>query len=108
MNFIILIILAFATWRFADILVEEDGPWDIVLNFRNTIAMYYDQDVDAYSPKDDMIGQLFSCVRCMSVWVGAFWLLAWFILPTTLFYIIALPFAFSGMAILIDTMVYKG
>lgn len=102
-----ILILAFATWRLADILIVEDGPWDIVLKFRNAIAMNYNSEVDAYKYKDSMFGKLFACIRCMSVWVGAFWMLMWLFLPTTILYVMAFPFAFSGAAILIDRLVYR-
>ena len=30
-----------ATWRIAHMLVEEDGPWDIVSKFRSVIGVKY-------------------------------------------------------------------
>lgn len=105
-----LLILAFATWRLGDILITEDGPWQIVHKFRLVIVpMYIHSELEVLViDEDTMLGQLFSCIRCMSVWTGAFWMLAWLVIPTPWIYLFALPFAFSGLAILIDTAVYKG
>lgn len=54
---LLLFIYALATWRLAVMLVDEDGPFDVfdhVRRIANRIGL----------------GQLFSCIWCMSVWAG--------------------------------------
>jgi len=45
------------------------------------------------------IGKLFNCFWCLSVWVGLFVTLIWFIFPYAL-----LPFALSYLAMVLDEM----
>ena len=56
------LIIGFAAWRVAHLLVEEDGPFDIFEKLRQ-FAGVRSGLVEGFWPK------LFSCVWCMSVWV---------------------------------------
>lgn len=70
-----LVLGVLATWRLAALLVQEDGPWGLVLQLRRAAG-------------DGVLGQMLDCFRCTSVWVAAplaaavarspvEWLLAW-------------------------------
>lgn len=64
-----------ATWRVAQLLAHEDGPWDAVLRLRVALG-------------NGAWGSLLDCFHCVSLWVAApialavargplEWLLAW-------------------------------
>lgn len=49
---------ALATWRLTHLLVEEDGPADVVVRLRARAG-------------DGFTGQLMDCFYCLSMWVAA-------------------------------------
>lgn len=55
-------ILGIATWRLAHMLTDEEGPYKIVEQFR-----------ESFNP-----GGVFDCIFCTSIWVAAFVLVLWF------------------------------
>ena len=63
MSFIILVIGGLVTWRLSNILVKEKGPLVIFLRLRAYLAAKQKHMGGFY----DMI----SCVKCVSVFVGA-------------------------------------
>ena len=107
-----LVLAAFAVYRISAILVASDGsrgPWDIIYKFHKRIGIGWDADMDipAIYP-DRFLPQLFSCVGCMSVWVGAVVMLVYLYLPAIVSLLIVMPFGLSGAAVLIDSLRYKG
>jgi len=84
-DFIILVVLALATWRVSSLLVNEDGPWDMLVNFR-------DWTLDHTT--------LFTCLWCSSVWVALALFGVMYIFPWVFFFYI--PLALSALAIIID------
>ena len=46
-----------ATWRVTHLIVEEDGPWDIVVRLRRMAGA-------------GVLGQLMDCFSCASLWVA--------------------------------------
>lgn len=97
-----LIILIMASWRLSHFLVEEEGPWQIMLKIRTLMGVTYDQ----YSQKQgtNAISDMLSCVWCTSYWVSWMWFLVyWSVRPVGLF--IAVPFALSAGAILVEEVV---
>lgn len=84
---------ALATWRIAHMLVNEDGPDDVIINLRTYLTRPFE-----FAPNQLMYERvlkgMFSCVWCMSIWVG----LVLSILPTRA----SVPFALSAVAIAID------
>lgn len=86
------VVKGLATWRVANLLLEERGPYDLLTTIREVAGgVKHNEDVQPVSAPDN---SLFSCIYCMSVWVG----LAFAILPKRL----ALPFALSAAAIFAD------
>lgn len=107
-SLIIFLISAFAVARISSILVEERGPFDICYHFRQAIGIRHDGNMipDVYPER--FMPQLFSCVGCLSVWVGLITTICYISMPTVLFMIIFFPFGLSGAAVVIDSLLYKG
>lgn len=61
-------VLSLAVWRISALLVIEDGPFDIFARFRRFIGVRYRENNTAYGT--NVIAQLFTCVWCLSIWVG--------------------------------------
>lgn len=91
---ITILIMALAGWRLVSLLIHEDGPFDIFKRFRSLI------------PKEGFFNKLFSCVDCLSVWVGAifYWVYAifsWEILISPLELLLA-PLAISALIMILE------
>ena len=50
--------VALATWRVCHLLVEEDGPADLVVRLRMRLG-------------DSVLGRAMDCFYCLSLWIGA-------------------------------------
>jgi hypothetical protein len=86
MNAIELLILILATWRISHLFVHEDGFLHIAEYTRRLANL------------TTITGELFACVWCLSVWVGALFTVVWAM--GGLVYLI--PFSLSAGAILIQ------
>jgi uncharacterized protein DUF1360 len=84
-----LTILALATWRISSLLVNEDGPYQMLAEFRSRVIKYT---------------RLLECVWCVSLWIAGFMTIAYYFVPLYAIWIM-LPFALSAGAILIDRIV---
>ena len=93
-----LLIGALATWRLAALLVTDDGPFDVFENIRKCVGVYY---TDEIGRPLSVLGKLFSCMWCMSIWSGA---LAALICSTEWWWLL-IPFAFSTVAIVIENII---
>lgn len=61
------IIDALATWRVANLLVNENGPWYVFKHIRESFGfLYYDDGTVLARPDNHVL----SCVWCCSIWVG--------------------------------------
>lgn len=103
MNIHILALFGLATWRVSSLLVNEAGPFHVFRKLREITGITHIDEVPTMIP-DRFFAQLLSCVWCSSVWVGAGWLITWCVIPE-LAPLLAAPFAFSAVAILIDNCV---
>lgn len=92
-----IILAPFATWRISHILVHEEGPFDFAIKFRHLIGIRYNDMSEQYGT--NMLARAFSCVWCLSVWVG-FALTVLLLLLRDASAIIVYPFAFSALAIM--------
>lgn len=103
MNKSLLLIFSLATWRISNMLVNEDGPWLIFEHLRLKLGLQpaLGPVVRQTEPPNQMPGSLFSCVWCISVWVAGFWL-SLLLISQRVARWIALPFAFSAIACLLD------
>jgi len=88
-NYLDILILGLATWRISHMVVWEDGPFDIF------------QKIVTFTEKWRFTKSLFSCVWCLSVWIGAILALSAIIDKTVTVYLM-LPFALSAVAILLE------
>lgn len=95
-----LVMLGIATWRISSLLVDEDGPFDIFVKFRSLIGLEYDSVHDAWVPSNGF-ASLFSCVWCVSVWIGTGFYLLYAFLPD-IWHWIVIPLVLSTVAIIID------
>lgn len=96
------VILALATWRIANMLVDEDGPWMIFEHLRLKAGLQpaFPDGTRETDPPGQMPGSLFTCVWCMSVWVAAVWIILFAISHLALW--LAFPFALSAIACLLN------
>ena len=92
-----LLIAALATWRLTTLLVNEDGPLDVLVKFRSLIGIKWDAQSESYGT--NFIAEAFTCVWCLSIWIGA--VVAIFIAPTLIWYP-AYALALSAAAIIIE------
>lgn len=84
-----ILVLGLATWRISHMIVWEDGPFEIF------------PKVNTFMSNWKFFDDLFSCVWCLSVWIGAILTLSAIIDKTVTIYLM-LPFAFSAIAILLE------
>jgi hypothetical protein len=59
-----LILVGLATWRLSSLLVSEDGPFDVFVHVRRAVGAERPGELTG-------LATLFTCVWCMSVWIGA-------------------------------------
>lgn len=88
-NWFDFIILGLATYRISHMLVWEDGPFNLFDNFQSLIE-----------PCKFFQG-LFSCVYCLSVWVGAILIFSAIMDKIVTVYLM-LPFALSAIAVILE------
>jgi len=53
-----LVLAVLATWRVTHLLASEDGPADIIVQFRKLLGQ-------------SLVGQLMDCFNCLSLWIAA-------------------------------------
>lgn len=73
---ILLLSICVSTWRLSYMLLYEEGPFDCFTRLRHWIGLDYDAggNVTVYRDNnafDHFITGLFTCMYCMSIWVGA-------------------------------------
>lgn len=101
-----LIVYGLAVWRISSLFVNEDGPAHIFRRIRELAGITHDdQGVFVIIPETFLAGVL-SCVWCCSIWVSFFMTAFWLISPEISLKL-AVPFAFSGMAIVIEKWVNR-
>lgn len=104
MNIEHLFVLALATWRISNLLVNEAGPFDVFEWLRAEFGIRWDIDKEEHfvlPVKDNVIGRILLCVYCTSMWVALFvW--ACFRLAPNIAFILALILAMSAITCLID------
>ena len=96
-----LAIFALATWRLASLLAVEAGPLELFVKVRHLLGVRYDDHSIMYG--EHWLAKGVICVWCNSVWFGALWAILWALFPWARW--LALPFALSGAAIVIERLV---
>ena len=92
--------MALATWRVSSLLVFEEGPFMLLVKLRGWLGVYYDEYSEVQGK--NAISKALTCVWCTSIWVAlGFTVLYYFGLA----FWVALPFALSAAAIIIERIV---
>lgn len=87
--------LVLATWRASAIVVNENGPAHIFARVRTRAGVYKPGEMSS-------LAELFSCVYCMSVWMGAAVLFLFYTVPLAVY-----ALALSAGAIIVDHLVAR-
>lgn len=96
-----IILYILATWRISSLLATEPGPWDVFGKLRDAVGTQYDGDGAAYGT--NVVSKGLVCIFCNSIWVGAGWLAL--VLLTEYAPYVALPFALSAGAVIVDEVI---
>lgn len=100
MEIVHFIIYALAVWRISNIFVREQGPWNVFEKLRDWSGIEYEGMIPS-----NLIGSLLSCTWCFSVWIAFVFVVLIFVIPAWSLWI-AMPFALSAAAILVDNFLY--
>ena len=92
--------MALATWRVSSLLVFEEGPFLILSRIRNLAGVYYDEYSEPQGK--NVVSRALLCVWCISLWVAIGFTVLYFY---DLAFWVALPFALSAAAIIIERIV---
>lgn len=57
-----------ATWRICSLLISEDCPFEVCARFRDEIGISYDAQSQPIASNE--FAKLFTCIWCLSFWVG--------------------------------------
>lgn len=101
MNILNLVILALATWRVSSLFAKEDGPFDLFIKIRTWLGVVW--DIKSKPEGNNVISKGIICIWCNSIWFGGFWIVAYLLSPMVIW--LALPFAISAGAVLIECVV---
>lgn len=96
------VVVALAVWRLSSLLVKEEGPLDMFVRLRKFVGVKYDEFSEPYGT--NLVSKIFACVWCMSIWLSAPATLSFILFPKFTFYA-SLLFAFSAVAIIVETII---
>jgi len=91
-----------ATWRLSSLLVHEDGPWNLLVKFRDLVGVDYDTFNEAYGK--NVLAEMLTCVWCTSPWMAALLYAASHLWPEVLTWVM-FPLALSTLAIIVERIV---
>lgn len=99
-----LALIGIATWRVSYMLVFEEGPGDLFKRIRELVGVVDNEDGSreeeyGLTGIKKFLAGIFSCIYCMSIWVGAFFAL--FATPSPTYYLLYLLYC-SSAAIFIN------
>jgi len=101
-----LIIYGLAIWRISNLFISERGPFSIFLWIRERFGFTHDEDGIVVKIPNGFFGDTFSCVWCLSMWVGFFFSFFWLYSPYWSL-VTSVSFAFSAIAIVIALVIEK-
>ena len=93
MSLVEVIVLMMAAWRITSLIGFEEGPFDIILKFRNKIGVAEEGE--------NFTSKLFICIWCLSVWVAPVAVLVYLSLPL---WVLLIPAVSTGV-ILLDKVI---
>lgn len=88
--------LALATFRISVLLVDEHAPFGLAQRWRERIGVREGEHV---SLQPNVLAGIFSCVWCMSLWVGLA-MTGLYALDENAAFWVAMPLAFSAISML--------
>lgn len=62
------IVLALVVWRLSHLLVHEPAPFDLLSRFRHIIGVRHNDIGQPLGTNE--LAKLFTCVWCLSMWIG--------------------------------------
>lgn len=95
------LILTLATWRITSLLVNEYGPFNLLERMRYRLGVRYDESLQRIGT--NVVAEAFTCMWCLSVWVGLVLSIALYAMPVLSVWLL-LPFALSAGAIVIERL----
>lgn len=99
-----LTLIGLAIWRFASLVAREHGPRDVLDRFRYWAGVRYDADSELYGTSIFSKGII--CMWCNTVWFGALGAVGYALFRSAVVWI-ALPFALSALALLVESLVKR-
>lgn len=66
-DWLLFVLLTLAVYRLAQLLVYDDGPFDLIFKFRDWIGAY---DRNEAGEAQSHFGKFFSCVYCVGFWLA--------------------------------------
>lgn len=97
-------LIAIATWRVSNFLVNEKGPLGIFEKLRSLAGIeqwQVDDKPEVYKAvPDTFLAQVLDCVWCCSVWIGIGWVSLYLYSPAVAVWV-SYPMAISAVAIFI-------
>lgn len=98
-----IVLLVLATWRLGRLLSDpnESGPWEWFYKLRELVGAK--DEGDDHLVAYNVFAQMIACIKCNTFWVGSALSLT-LLLPEIFFWIIVLPFAVNGAAMLVDNL----
>ena len=99
------VLAGLAVWRFASLLVSEDGPFYLFGRLRNWVGVEYDAYSQPYGSNE--VAKIFSCIACMTVWLSALYVLVERLFypynkRRGLFFLITTPLQISAVALIVN------
>ena len=98
MDWLTIVLIILATWRVASMLTQEDGPFKMFQRIRRLFGIKHD-DGRIFQIPDRNMAKLFTCLWCMSLWVGGIMYGIWLVAP-----IVVWILAISTGAIIVDRL----
>lgn len=100
MNIIIFLTLLLSTFRIGRLLAHEEGPFLIFVKLRHFLGVRYNPAPPYEAQGTNEISKGILCVWCNTVWVGTALTILYVIWQP--FWLVVLPLALSGGAIIIN------
>lgn len=95
MSIIEFVVLSLATWRLSSLLIEEEGPFEILEKLRHRLGVRWDETSTHVHGQNELATTL-TCLWCTSLWAALAWAIFWLLAPRIAF-VVALPLALTAL-----------
>jgi len=89
MTLVNLIAIILATYRLSSLVVDEAGPFNMFVKFRELLGIRHDETGQINCVPDNIMANLCSCLWCMSLWIAGLVYLIWRIEPIPVYILAA-------------------